>query len=360
MKEILFSADQIPLIAEVKKKFQELQIVRDRFLTSLKSDDHLPAWGPGEGETDPVAARAAAASLYGDFFFPDQLGRGGTEDDLTNELSKGYGVVGASKETVELAVEFNREKKKFDEKTLNPLRKETVAIDLGPGHEKISMQLDRAVLKACGLATLSEKQVSRKIWILDKVPERIIFTWATTSSTTYITVRETRERLRDMSVTPKIAAGLRELDRLPNDEPLALVRSLLPHMRVNFGYYDELDQQTHKKRMKDAQRKYAIKESLIKYKQFATSMPVLVMMDEKLHLPKITPPKMIVNTDAVGQDSGNKQKARKRRKHSKLADKALIDLSDNLRIYRYEQSKRDKVYNSAKWQEILAREDLTA
>lgn len=356
MKEILFSAEQALQVTLVKRKFAELLKVRDEFLLNLKRDGDLPAWGPGNGETNPQAARAAAASLYGDFFFPDRLERG--EDTLTNELAKGYGVVGASMATVELAARFNLEKESFDEKTLKPLRQKMVAVDIGPGRERVSMQLDRAILKVCGLSTLSEIQTARPILILDPVPARIIFTWATISSTTYITVRKVRERLRDMSVTPKIAKALRQLDQLAEDEPLALVRALAPHMRINFGYYVDVEPDVDKKRKESAERIYALKDSLIKYRQKPTSMPVLVQMDDKSRFPKITRPKMHKAGDDDSSSSDGRA-SRKDRKNSKLEDEAMIELSENLRIYRYKKSKRNEVYESAKWQKILADEGLT-
>lgn len=330
------------------KAYEELVDARDVFVSSLKKDD-LPAWSPsGVG----VDARNAAAVLYGDFFFPNELSadkeakESGDEKSQRNVVSKGCGVIGASTATIDEAVKFNKAKVNFD-RSLDPMRGVMIEVEMLEGRPKIQMALDRAVLKACRIPVLSERQACRRILILMTIPDKVAFLWGKGTSTNKITVAEVESRLKDMTVSPNVASDLRTLGRLDKDEPLVFVKELCPHLRVKIGAYGK------PKSVRVPKRKKVLKELLLIYTQYITSMPVLIQMTPGQSLPVISAPRGYPS-QKEGGISETKEEKKKPQQRRKLEQTPLLK---TLNIYRYQENLREDERNSAAWRMKLAERD---
>lgn len=331
-KKYQLSGEHVDLIERMGSAHVALLAARDAFVVSLKADLGLPAWTPAAPD-NPQNARYEAAALYGDFNFPqaDLLSENAKPPER-NEVVKGCGIVGASTRTIELAEAFNEAKKHFDV-ALKPMRKNWVPVEIEPGKPEHTEKLDRVALKIKGQALLSERQACRQICILKQIPSRVIFSWVNVPSTQRITVNGARKLLRDMTTTPDVAADLRALDGLPEDEPLALFKPLAPHMRVNVGNYVIPDPAK-----RSAVRKKVLKEKILKYTQYPTAIPVLVPMSPGDQLPKITGPR----TDAAknGVTDGNRQRTKAPRKKQKVGQEPYLR---SIGVYRYQQAWREKL-----------------
>ncbi len=316
---------------------------KDAFIISLKSDV-LPAWSPSGAN-----ARNEAASLYGDFFFPsEQLAENASNDGQyhPNVVSKGCGVIGASSVTIMKAEEFNVPKANFD-KSLDPMRGVLIEVNIDNGQTKRQMALDRAALKACRIAILSERQACRRILICKNVPEKIAFLWVIGNSSNKITAAEVKARLKDMTVSPDVASDLRALDKLENDEPLVFVKELNQHLRVKIGTYGA------PKKVRVPKKKKVLKEFVLSYKQHATSMPVLIQMTPGQSLPIISAPRGYPGMQ-TGDIPGPAEEKNKPQLKRKIEQTPYLK---TLNIYRYQENFREEYRNSVEWQNKLAGQD---
>lgn len=333
-----FTDRQIDLVRKMKEAFDALIVARDAFVHSLRNDN-LPAWSPSGG-----SARKEAESIYGDFFFPH--GQSAESDEPSyNVVSKGCGLIGASSDTIKKAEEYNIAKVHFD-KSLNPMRGVYTEVGIKGKEDKpnVQMYLDRAALKSCGLAVLSERQTCRQILILKSLPAKVAFMWVSGNSSNKVTIAEVRARLRDMSISPDVASDLRTLDLLDQDEPLVFVKELNPHLRVKIGTYGK------PKIDRVPKRKKVLKELLLTYKQHATSMPVLVPMAGRDALPNISGPRgyLDANEEDALEETEKKKKPQQRRK---LEQKPYLK---TLKIYRYQEDLREGERMSAEWRKKLS------
>lgn len=332
-----FTDPQKVLVQKMRDAYGELTAAKDTFIRSLRDDD-LPAWTPSGGN-----ARSEAAALYGDFYFPHEQSDESSDESSYNVVSKGCGLIGASPDTIVKAEKYNTAKRNFDT-ILNPMRGVYTEVGVEGKEDKpnVQMFLDRAALKSCGLSVLSERQACRQIKILESMPATVKFMWVSGNSSSKMTIAEVRSRLRDMSVTPDVAADLRSLDRLDQDEPLAIVKKLNPHLRVKFGTY------AIPKIERVPKRKKVLKEMVLTYKQHATSMPVLVQMAAGESLPEdISGPRGFLDEDEMGDEE--KKKSQQRRK---LEQTPYLR---TLNIYRYQEESREEVRKSEEWRKKIAK-----
>jgi len=357
---ILFSAKQLELKEVVAASYKQLCKARDVFLSSLKQDANLPAWSPLENP----GARLQAASVYGDFFFPSGTRVPGatsasaaTENKTKlarNVVTKGYGVIGASSRTVDLALGFNKAKADFDAQ-LEPLRNLSVEVDRGPGKAKEQMHLCRAILKECHIPLLSQKQACRRILIWKEIPESIAFMWGKSESICRLTVSEAKKILADMNTTPDVAADMRFANSLPDDEPLAYVEDISPHMRIRIGIRQTPDPNdpNELKRQARATGERTMKDRIIIYKINKTAMPMLLLMSPGDVLPTIKPPKVDPNSEE--DVSSIKTVSRKKPNSSPRRKLESTPCFRTLDIYRYQSDQRDEVSRDEKWIAKLAK-----
>lgn len=315
--------------------YARLVSARDAFISHVRQDT-LPVWAPTDGFVRPEAA-----ALYGDFFFPndplDESDPGAKSHP--NVVSKGCGVIGASPSTIEMARAFNLAKEEFNA-SLVPMRGNTILVEQGEGRKAVPMALDRAVLKDCGLSVLSERQACRRILILEAIPARIAFLWVSVPSNSKVTVAEVRLRLQDMNISPAVASDLRALDLLNDDEPLVFVKELNPHLRVKVGDYQTPDF------VRAPARKKVLKDKLLAYTQYTTSMPVLLQMAPGETLPLIRPPRGYPGQAASGNPDAKTKEKNKPQQKRKLEQ---VPYLKTMKIYRYQEVYRQEIRRSAEW-----------
>ncbi len=353
MVTIQFTDEQIKLKLAMKTAYEDLLAARDAFISSVKKDGHLAAWSPSLKTNTSANPRAEAIAIYGDFFFPNNTSRADRLDEEEKEdgelhpnvVSKGCGVIGASPETIEKANDFNLAKSNFDE-SLKPMRGALVAVESGTGKTR-DMALDRAALRACRIALLSERQACRKVLITTDCPAKVIFLWVSVPSTKKMSVAEVRAKLRDMIITPDVRHDLALLDALENeDEPLVYVHQLNPHLRVKIGNYkmkvNEKDQNDRK-----AGRKSVVEGALMTYKQKTTSMPILVPMEPGQALPVISGPRGYNGHDDVSEKKKEPQRKRKLEQSPYLK---------TINVFRYQEKFRHETMICDDWREKLKAE----
>lgn len=148
------------------------------------------------------------------------------------------------------------------------------------------------------LARLHIKQLTRSIPTLSEVPEKIAFNWYTSGrSIVQITKQEAWRRLCGMNQESKhIQIQLQDLVQLPDNEPLAVVQSLAPIMRINIRFQN---------RDRKAQN---------------IAMPLFI--PKNAPFPKIVPP----------PEAKPSERTRKRRSDNVLEDTPFLR---SLRVYRY-------------------------
>lgn len=354
--KFVFTDEQEKKRREMEAAYRSLVLARDKFIASLKTDAHLPAWTSGAGETSNAAARAAAAAIYVDFVFPSPLDENGqTDSDQPDNqgkntgkgiVSKDYGIVGASEETILLAKAYNTAKERFDD-ALKPLRQFVITYERGPGKSPGKIQMDRAVFRLNCLPNFSERQACRQVVVLDHRPERVLFSWRQFSSVIQVTVARLTAALTDMRSSPEVAKAIHVLHGLPVDEPIAVVRVLNRHMRVSIGSRVPSEKAREKARRNTvkAQAGRPLLDSVMRYSHRPTAMPILVPVAAGEELPHVTAP-----SPNSPEPSGKKRK---------LEDRPFLDLK-SFSAYRYiEGDIREKIRHSAAWHKKL-REQSTA
>jgi len=93
-------------------------------------------------------------------------------------------------------------------------------------------------LHRIGLSRLHLKQCYRLIPYFEKRPDKITWTWANTRSIKRITVLEADALLLKQGEDNRIAWQRQKLAQLSQDEPLAVVQELAPHLRANVVFRD--------------------------------------------------------------------------------------------------------------------------
>jgi len=291
----------------VRQAFQDLLNALEKFSLSLESDDNLPGWVDGSHEPlleFPSNPRKAAVIAFLQLTFLE-----GQEPKETIVLP---GVLAASRKTIDLAHDVNKEKSKF-KNVMTRLKQEngqtleaTIKSMLFEEYRKRDY-VRKTVLKSISLSRLSLKQSYRKITILDECPSRIGWTWANTRGVKVVTVEEARHMLLKYEDDAGIRAQLGKLDTLPNDEKLAIVQDLAPHLRANLVFQNN--------------------DGSIKRKQVKAALPLLYPW-----LPEETFPTLPAK--GVPEKKG-KSERRLQRSDRKIEDEVFLPA---IRAHRYARS----------------------
>jgi len=159
-------------------------------------------------------------------------------DQKPREILVGAGLFAASDFTLKVIHQVNACKNRFKEAmlTLKSAKISFVHPELNDYFEnalgKRPFHITHA-LRKIGLVRLHLKQCYRLIPCLTRRPLRVSWTWAHTKAITRITVREAEHLLNKRGSTSAIDYQLSKLYTLNEEEPLAIVQSLAPHLRAN-------------------------------------------------------------------------------------------------------------------------------
>jgi hypothetical protein len=219
---------------ELFNRFEALQAALDELKRAVcEQDATLPCWfqvPPLLSCSDPISTREkASAFLYQLEYLPDQEPR---------EILIGAGVFAASDSTLKIIHQVNDCKHRFKAAML-ALKKAKVPLV----HSELQDYFESALSKRhpsvthalgkMGLARLHLKQCYRLIPCLTRRPLKVSWTWAHTKAITRVTVKEVEALLQQKGPSDAVAYQLSKLYSLPEQEPLAIVRTLAPHLRTN-------------------------------------------------------------------------------------------------------------------------------
>ncbi len=206
------------------------------FTGQLEQETNHPCWVARydhELSTD-LNMRTKAAGLFQSLWYlQDEDGR----STLTCP-----GIIGSSDDLRQQADRCNHSKDRFKAailalKRLTAVQSRQIIEDLKHRDEQVA---DSMV--ALGAARLNLKEAYRHIPILDQRPAKIGFTWSKRGRTIEkTTVAEARRLLEKRPETEQILLERQRLERIPEQEILAKVRPVCPHLRANIVFILEND-----------------------------------------------------------------------------------------------------------------------
>ncbi len=211
--------------------FEALLARLDAFCATVRQDTTLPAWvSRTEPELiDGLDMRFKAIQIYRALWYEDsQDGR----ETLTCP-----GIIGAGSDTLAAARACNTAKDDFKGavlalKTLGRLEANAAMADLHRRQESVAVAMRRM-----GAARLNLKQAYRHIPLLEQRPLKIGFTWSKQGRVIQRTSVAVARRLLEQRVeTPQIQLDLQRLAQIRDDEMLARVRGVCPHLRANIVF----------------------------------------------------------------------------------------------------------------------------
>ena len=222
------NTDATILRINLLENFENLLNTVGSFSSAVRNDANCPAWvSRTDSEIDnSVDIRAKAAWLYHALWYED-----GQDGRATVTCP---GIVGATPVTMNEAYACNTAKDNFKKAilALKKLRKshaDQLIAELHRRSEEVAVAMQRM-----GAARLNLKQAYRHIPILDVRPVKIGFTWSKQGKTIQrTTVSEARRLLEKRRDTPQVRNDLNRLQQISNDEILARVRTVCPHLRAN-------------------------------------------------------------------------------------------------------------------------------
>lgn len=221
----------VTLRMEVLERFKELLAALDDLAAAVHADAGLPAWvSRSDAEIqDGVDMRRKAVLLYRALWYEhSQDGR----ETLTCP-----GIVGASLATLTVAQVCNAAKDAFKQAVLALKgldRTDVVAVmaDLHRRQETVALALQRM-----GASRMNLKQAYRHVPLLERRPLKIGFTWSKQGRVIQRTsVAVARQLLERRVETPQVRLELQRLAEIGEDEMLARVRSVCPHLRANIVF----------------------------------------------------------------------------------------------------------------------------
>ncbi|HRY18269.1 MAG TPA: hypothetical protein P5149_07680 [Candidatus Competibacteraceae bacterium] len=247
------------------ESFKELLACLDTFCAMVRHDALLPVWvSRNEMELqENLDMRSKAIQLYRALWY--------AEDQDGRETLTCAGIVGAGTKTLETAHRCNNAKDAFKSavlalKTLERSEATAALADLQHRQESVA-----AAMRHMGAARLNLKQAYRHIPLLDKRPLKIGFTWSRQGRVIQRTsVAAARRLLEQRTETPQTLLELKRLAEIPDDEILARVRSVCPHLRANI--------------VSAAPEGLGIQRRLMQ-----TPLPVLIPLQPGEHLPDFVP-----------------------------------------------------------------------
>ncbi len=221
----------VTLRMEVLERFKNLLAALDDLAAAVHADAGLPAWvSRSDAEIqDGVDMRRKAVLLYRALWYEhSQDGR----ETLTCP-----GIVGASPATLTVAQACNAAKDAFKQAVLALKgldRTDAVAVmaDLHRRQENVALALQRM-----GASRMNLKQAYRHVPLLERRPLKIGFTWSKQGRVIQRTsVALARQLLERRVETPQVRLELQRLAEIGEDEMLARVRSVCPHLRANIVF----------------------------------------------------------------------------------------------------------------------------
>ena len=213
--------------------FETLLTQLEAFCIAVRQDGTLPVWvSRTEVElVENLDMRHKAIQLYRSLWYEDS--RDGRET-LTCP-----GIVGASLGTLTAAQACNLAKENFKTavlalKVLDRNETQGAMADLHRRWETVSQAMRRM-----GAARLNLKQAYRHVPLLERRPLKIGFTWSKQGRVIQRTsVGAARHLLEQRVETPQIRLELQRLAEIDNEEMLARVRGVCPHLRANIVFAD--------------------------------------------------------------------------------------------------------------------------
>lgn len=219
------------LRVSLMENFKELLARLDVFCTMVRRDTMLPVWvSRSEVELqEDLDMRSKAVRLYRALWYE--------EDQDGRETLTCAGIVGASPKTLEAAHLCNSAKDVFKSTVLalKTLERSEATAALANLHHR--QEFVAAAMRRMGAARLNLKQAYRHIPLLDERPLKIGFTWSKQGRVIQRTsVAAARRLLEQRAETPQTLLELQRLAEIPDDEILARVRSVCPHLRANIVF----------------------------------------------------------------------------------------------------------------------------
>lgn len=232
-------------------------------------DRDLPAWfqAPPSLPIPPsYNTREQACALLLQLEYLDQ--------QLPREILVGAGLIAASAETIEAIKNLNIAKNNFKQAILK-----LKAAKISPSHELLAQNFEQLLshrdpnlaerLTRMGLARVHLKQCYRKIPYFLLRPNKVAWTWANTRSIKRISIQEAEQMLIKQSRDAGIERQLKLLQGLDQNEKLAIIQELAPHLRANIVLPDGHD----------------TKRVMVK-----GPIPIFYLIGEDHTLPEFTPP----------------------------------------------------------------------
>jgi len=219
---------------ELFNRFEALQKALDELKKAVcEQDATLPGWfqtPPLLNLSDTTSTREKASAFIHQLEY--------LACQKPKEILIGAGIFAASDLTLKAIGEVNDCKYRFKMAML-ALKKAKVSF----AHSELQDYFESALnkrppstthaLRKMGLAQLHLKQCYRLIPCLPRRPLKVSWTWAHTKAITRVTVKEVEALLQQKGPSDAVAYQLSKLHTLPEQEPLAIVRSLAPHLRTN-------------------------------------------------------------------------------------------------------------------------------
>ncbi|MBK8183470.1 MAG: hypothetical protein IPK63_11565 [Candidatus Competibacteraceae bacterium] len=212
-------------------RFEALLALLDDCCARVRQDEGLATWiSLTEAEAaNGVDMRTKAVGLYRALWYEErQDGR----ETLTCP-----GIVGASPQTLAAAQACNAAKDAFKIavlalKTLGRLEANAAMADLQRREETVAVAMRRM-----GAARLNLKQAYRHLPLLERRPLKIGFTWSKQGRVIQRMPKAVARRLLEQRVeTPQTRLELQRLAGIREDEVLARIRSVCPHLRANLVF----------------------------------------------------------------------------------------------------------------------------
>lgn len=237
-------SSSVALRTELLANFEALLGHIDTCCASVRRDAALAAWvSRTEAElTEGLDMRFKAIQLYRALWYEEaQDGR----ETLTCP-----GIVGASQDTLVAARACNAAKDRFKAavlalKVLGRLETNAAMADLHRRQEALAVAMRRM-----GAARLNLKQAYRHIPLLDRRPLKIGFTWSKHGRVIQRTsLAVARRLLEQRAESPQILLELQRLAEVRDDEMLARVRGVCPHLRANIVFAASADPEPQRRLM---------------------------------------------------------------------------------------------------------------
>jgi len=234
------SFDEI-LRVELAQSLSKIEIAVQDLIESIKSDCELPCWVYDSKLSTSISGRHArdvACDIISAFDYED--------NQDPHESITLPGVIGSSDNTLSLLDPLNAAKIQFKDIMLK-MKGQTTIVDIfsAAGERKQKrVPMAKYSLDLLGRSRLHRYQTYRLLKAFNERPERIGFTWARTSKVEKISKTRAIRMLQALGDDEKVYYALKNLDNIPDSEPLVYVRPPHLHARANLVWPDQNDDRT--------------------------------------------------------------------------------------------------------------------